>query len=372
MSAIKEDILKTWLKQIVREHSEICRRFNLELSPPIIQLAEASSYWGKWTPETGIISVSTRLISTKPWDVVLNVLKHEMAHQLVSERLGGSTAHGSEFQEACRMLGVPDAYRRAGGDLPVSSAHGRQQNETEKIMEKIRKLMALTESANEHEALIAIRKARQLMDRHNLSDCSFDKKSDYASTLINLKRKRLANYHKLICSILTRNFNVQIILTPLYDAHDFATYRCIDILGKRDHVQVAEYVFHFLLARLSVLWENHHGSSSGSRTDKNSYWLGVLNGFREGLENNLPDREKQANNRKDHPPTLPAALHNDPALSNFVAERYPKLCNTRRQSARIDPSRFEAGRLDGQQLRLAKGVDGNHTTQKRLPLNSEQ
>lgn len=298
--------------------------------------------------------------------MVLGVLKHEMAHQLVSERLGGSSGHGQVFQEACRMLGAPTVFRRAGGDLPGAPGAARQQSETGRVMERLRKIMALTESANEHEALSAIRKARQLMGRHNLSNWPSRKKTRYISTLINLKRKRLANYHKLICSILTGNFQVQIVLTPLYDAHDLTNYKCIDILGCRENVQVAEYVFHFLLERLPALWRNHHGNNSGSRTDKNSYWFGVLKGFREGLENQPPDRTELGAGKESAPTTLPA-LHNDQAMVDFVAERYPRLRNTRRGTSRINPEHFAAGRKDGQQLKLAKGVAGSHMPPKRLP-----
>lgn len=362
----KQYISSLWLKQIVREHSSICQQYGIELSTPIVQLAEASSYWGKWTPAPPMISVSTRLISTEPWDTVKNVLKHEMAHQLVSEQLGGSSGHGVKFQEACRMLGVPEAYRRAGGSLPASSPLDREQNEPGKIIEKLRKIMALAESANEHESLIAIRKARQLMNKHDLSEWSVDKKQCHINSLINLKRKRLATYHKLICSILTGNFNVQIIFAPLYDAHDLTTYKCIDILGRREDVRIAEYVFHFLLTRLPVLWKNHHGSSSGSITDKNSYWLGIINGFREGLGDNPSSRDNNLNNRGKTSSTLPA-LHNDQALGDFVAERYPKTRNIRGRPGRINPERFEDGRRDGKHLRLAKGVDNGIQAQKKLP-----
>ena len=371
MSEIKQDILRAWLHQIVRDHNDICHQYNVELSTPVIQLADAAGYWGKWTSSHRMINISTRLISTQPWDVVLDVLKHEMAHQLVSEQLDDSSGHGDTFQEACSMLGVPNSYRRAGSDLPGHSPRDRKQNGTGRIITKLRKLMALADSANEHESLIAIRKARQLMDRHNLSDWTPENRSGYTNTLVNLRRKRLANYHKSICAILTGNFNVQIILIPLYDAQDLTTYKCIDILGRREHVRVAEYVFHFLLSRLPILWKNHHGNSSGSLTEKNSYWLGVLNGFHEGLEKNHHDRESRVNKRNDCPSTLPAC-NNDLALSEFVVKRYPKLRNSRSRPARIVLNRFEAGRRDGHSLRVAEGIESNHPLPKRLPPGTRQ
>ena len=57
---------------------------------------------------------------------------------------------------ACEILGLPARFRQASstitGKVPGESDH--RATETERILQKIRKLLALTNSSNEHEALV--------------------------------------------------------------------------------------------------------------------------------------------------------------------------------------------------------------------------
>ena len=69
-----------------------------------------------------------RLIEQHPWDIVVEVLKHEMAHQLADELLGGcESAHGVIFRDACRMLGVANWAAGAACDLPQEIPNWRQR-----------------------------------------------------------------------------------------------------------------------------------------------------------------------------------------------------------------------------------------------------
>jgi hypothetical protein len=137
-------------------------------------------------------------------------------------------------------------------------------------------------------------------------------------------------------------------------------------MGKDRNVKIAGYVYHFLMGKLVSLWHDRQGSAPARNNGKNSYWMGVLNGFREGLEN-----DRQATPTTNGPPApakenrLPAAA-NDRAMSLFVADRYPRLKNSRRRTTRINLRHFEAGRQEGRLLQLRKGLDDGGGEQKFL------
>ena len=50
------------------------------------------------------------MVGEAPWPAVVEVLKHEMAHQYVHETLGlaHTPPHGEAFQSACRLLRCDD------------------------------------------------------------------------------------------------------------------------------------------------------------------------------------------------------------------------------------------------------------------------
>ncbi|MCK4838451.1 MAG: DUF2786 domain-containing protein, partial [Desulfobulbaceae bacterium] len=311
MDRNKAEFIHIWVRQLLREHKLICRRYGLKLTRPVIEVVDVSSYWGKWLAETTTISLSQTLLYSQTWDAVLNVLKHEMGHQLVAEVLDGAPGHGADFKRACEILGVPAQFRRASstiaGAVPGEPDH--RPTEAERILKKIRKLLALSDSTNEHEALLAMQKARQLLDIYNLDEELNQSKSEYTYTnlLINLRRKRVECYHRAICSLLIEYFHAEIVITPLYDAHDLTTYKCIDIMGKNSNVKIAGYVYHFLMDRLPALWRQHQTAKLRPKNGRNSYWLGVLNGFREGLANDLQAEEK-ATETANLPPATTANL----------------------------------------------------------------
>src|SRR5207244_12411806 len=115
---------------------------------------------GTETPETRSITLAHRLIEQHPWDIVVEVLKHEMAHQLADERLGGyESAHGVIFRDACRLLGVANWASSAACDLPAEMPNWRQRvltSEEVRLLNRAVNLRALADSTNEHEAALAV------------------------------------------------------------------------------------------------------------------------------------------------------------------------------------------------------------------------
>src|SRR5580692_8280894 len=123
--------------------------FRTSLTAPTLELVPTRATLGRWMAETRTIEISRALVVLQPWGAVVEVLKHEMAHQYVHEVLGESSQapHGRAFREACSRLGV-DA--RAAG-MPASDRPGAMDGE-EKVVERIARLLALAESPNRHEA----------------------------------------------------------------------------------------------------------------------------------------------------------------------------------------------------------------------------
>src|SRR3954470_18843138 len=123
---MNEDLTVELERALVRELLAAWRQvndayFKDALRAPAIELVPSRAHLGRWMVATRTIEISRPLVLEQPWTVVVEVLKHEMAHQYVYEVLGefSESAHGPAFREACRRLGI-DA--RAAGMPSVAGA----------------------------------------------------------------------------------------------------------------------------------------------------------------------------------------------------------------------------------------------------------
>ena len=358
-----KNLQRAWVLQLYREHERICWQYGVKLSPPVIEISDSTTTWGSWHPAVRMIRISAGLIRLYAWDVVLNILKHEMAHQLVSELFASRDAHGAPFDRACDMLGLPREFRGASGDLPRTIpdlAERARVSPHHHLLVKIEKLLALAESGNEHEALLAMEKANQLMVKYNISRIEERRQSEYDCIIINPKKKRIENYQRKICAILTSHFFVKIILSDLFDADLCCTHKTIEILGARENVLMAHYVYSFLLAQMDCLWRQYQRTHATTGRQKRSYCLGVADGFHRKLS---AQQEKNAGQSKS-PARGGVSLsvqvcNNDQGLVRFIRQRYPRLAHRTSAAARVSLSEYEAGCRDGGNLTLHKGIAGH-------------
>jgi hypothetical protein len=312
--------------------------------------------WGNWDPETRSITLAHRLIEQHPWDIVVEVLKHEMAHQLAYERLGGyESPHGAIFKDACRLLGVAGWASSASCDLPPEIPDWRQRvltSEAERLLNRVEKLLALAESSNEHEAALAVERVRQLYAKYNLDRLAAGSDSAYVHCVINRRRRRIESDDSAIFGILTAHFLVRAVFTSLYDACDLCEYRVVELLGARENVLMAEYVYHFLRHKLDTLWEEYRIRTGAAALAKRSYMLGVLSGFREKL-----DASAVANAEASSTGTSQALLKlADQQLEKFVATRHPRLTTRWWGSGYRDRDSYGAGVADGGNITLHRGI----------------
>ncbi|MBU1647900.1 MAG: SprT-like domain-containing protein [Proteobacteria bacterium] len=356
-----------WGRQLLAEFTNINWQYGLTLTTPVFEISENERQYGSWHSATRVIRISTRLISSHSWDITCQILKHEMAHQICSELFSENDAgHGPLFQKACDLLGLPAPFRLAAGDLPVTGATdpaGNQQTEKgRQFIRRIGKLLALAGSNNEHEAAIAMEKASQLMARHNLQQIQEDAQSEFTSLIINNKSKRLERWQHKICAILLRFFYVKVVTASLYDPLQDCLHKTIEIFGRQENVAIAEYCYAFLAGQLTSLWQENRSRIRGKGIRaRNSYYLGVLQGFYDKLLaqealTRRPRPEKRETERSGAPGMALLIQAEERELDRFVGMRFPRLRRRSGTGAMIYRESYELGRTDGGQIVLHKGV----------------
>lgn len=357
--------------ELFREHESICWHYKVGLSRPIIEISNAKKQWGSWDVDLRIMRISGDLIKRYSWDVTVNVLKHEMAHQIVTDLFNTNDGHGGLFQAACKMIGLPEEFRGAGGDLSRKIIDFRDQDtypQNGRMLDKVRKLLSLAQSQNENEAYLAMKKANEFIEKYNIDRLERNRSSKYVCAIIDHKKKRIENYQRRIGTILREHFFVDVVYSRLYDPAAFETYRTIELLGTVENVLIAEYVYYFLLNRLEALWKINKAKKGipGSR-NKRSYRLGVLEGFKDKLDRQAKIRKSRYGLDDTEGRTTSALIcAEDKILEEFKRMRFPRLYYYRSRGATIDPLTFQAGISDGRRLNIHKGIKQNDGFQGRL------
>lgn len=254
--------------------------FRARLRRPVIALSDATSRLGQWIGGASRrIELARTLVLERPWLEVASVLQHEMAHQYVHEVLGvhDEVAHGATFHEVCAAHGF-DA--RAGG--APRAADGAL--EADRVLERIRKLLALAGSPNQHEAEIAMRKAHELMLRHNIEAAAARSERELEVRHLGDPARRGNRVEAEVVGLLSEYFFVKAIRVPVYLPLAGKRGAVYEIVGSRANVEMAAHVYAFLLATADRLWaDNRRDARVRSGRDRLSYQAGVISGFRDKL-----------------------------------------------------------------------------------------
>ncbi len=325
--------------------------FKRRLRRPQLKLHDGEGKLGQWIGAHRTLSLSRALVKDRPWGVVREVLKHEMAHQFVYEVLGArdEAAHGATFENLCRQLGI-DAS--ATGVPPVPSG-GEQDNP---VLRRIAKLLALAESPNQHEAELAMREAQRLMLKHNIEGAVAAARQGYTFRHVGRSRRRSDGHEHVLGNVLAEHFFVLVIWVPSYEPQHGRSGRVLELCGTPSNLEVATYVHGFLLETAERLWCDHkvtHGIA-GDR-DRRRFLLGVMIGFEDKLRAGANQSRQEG-----------LIWMGDPGLADFLARRYPRRSGSGSVGVRRDAN-FEHGRAAGHDIVLHKPVHGSSDRGRFLP-----
>ena len=368
-SHIFKELKEYWVLQLHSDYDDICYHFGIKLKKPILYIDDLKNSWGHWDAERKTIIISQKLIHKFSWEVVLQVLKHEMAHQIVSDLFQVEDSHGAYFLKACRLIGLDPEYCRASISLEEKFIHWKDrpvQSDETTLMNKIQKLLNLAQSSNENEAALAMERVQELYEKYNLDKAKNGHKQDYYKLVLNFKKKRIPIAHTIAATILQDHFFVRIVCSSLYDSLMNQSHKTIEILGSRENVLMAEYVFHFLMNRIDILWINYCKQKQLSIKYKISYQRGILEGFSKKLSSSKKSRE---NYRSEHDPQVQGLLKlNDIQLKEFVEYHYPKLTKRGGSSRGVYTEHFQEGIEEGKKMNLNKPIQHKGNVDKRLYL----
>lgn len=217
------------------------------------------------------------------------------------------------------------------------------------IIEKIKKLLALANSSNEHEAALAAAHAQRLLSEHNLAmaDIEAAHKPDKADKVETAVSKSLPKWLRHLSAGVSTAFDCQAVHHP-------ATGR-MTFIGVGADVQIAAYTFTYLERTVRKLcatyMKRHAGGTLAARHRelmRQSYYLGAVSTITARL------REQ-----KVQTPVTTGALV--PVKEGLIKQAMNEIGNLRTVHSRrsyVNSDAYGSGQTDGERVGIHHGING--------------
>jgi len=327
------------------------------MQKPLFSLRDMKNRLGYWHRQRHEISLSRAFVLNHPWDAVVEVLLHETAHQLADTVLGayGETPHGPTFQKACHLLRANPETSGSYETLHDRIANERVKSE-DKIMVRVKKLMALAESRNQHEAEAAMAKAHELIEKYNIDLLSRNENRNFVSIFIGTPTLRHFREEYHLSGLLQDFYFVSGIWVSAYVLEKEKMGRVLEISGTVQNINIAAYVHDFVRRYIDSKWKEYNKDKGLNRYRKTDFAVGIIDGFRFKLksenQNKKNTREEFALIKKEDALLEKYLSYKHPHLTG----KHPHLTGFRRKVSSQDTNVLNDGKQIGKELVISKGV----------------
>lgn len=243
------------------------------------------------------------------------------------------------------------------------------------LVDKIAKLLRLSASPNQHEAELALSKAKQLavendIDLASVSTDTMPEEAYEQDTVTFGKRKPITG--KFVIWVIESHFNVSIVGSGSRDEG-----KRINFIGKTSDIQIAIYVFHFLSQTFMSLWHKYQDDTNCSARSRGSYFYGLYQGLDEKLKEATAQTESAKFNElaaqrgADASSEIKNAyalmvVSNKKKLSGAVEKFYPRLRTTRTTVRLSNDSALSQGRIDGRKIEIKPSLGTIPSVPKKI------
>ena len=216
----------------------------------------------------------------------------------------------------------------------------------ERIIERVRKLLALSNSSNEHEAALAAAHAQRLLAEHNLAMSELDVAEEGAGEVELQVARTVPKWLSSLFATVANAFDCFPIVTTT------TNHSLLRFIGVGEDPAVAACTLQYLmqeLRRLASLYQRSFEAKNGQQlpTDRkrirHSYLLGAVHGVRQALAA-----------QKAQTPTTSTALVpvKDALINQYREQNFGQLRTRRSRSSTVLADAFHQGRQDGAQLQM--------------------
>jgi len=227
----------------------------------------------------------------------------------------------------------------------------------EQLLLKIQKLLSLATSSNEHEAKLAAEKANELMIKHNinLSQLNSIAPDQYINEEVVVGKSMPYEAH-WVMQVLDAHFFVRCLFKAsrknawLEKEKKWGTRPAVVwFVGEKTNVQVAHYVFGFLVQKYKQLWKQFQAEHGMPHDSKGSYYRGLTSGLDSQLRRKRQSMEDE----------MALVIVEDPNLKKKMAEFHPKVKVVQTETYGNDSYAAAHGHMEGKKLKIQRGLESS-------------
>ncbi len=330
------------------------------LCKPLFSLQNMDGRWGYWSLTRNEICLSRKLVHHYSWAAVCEILRHEISHQFSEQVLNAQNEppHGPSFHRACHLL---RANPKASGNFsPVDNRIAEEAVKPEdRILIRVKKLMNLAQSRNQHEAESAMLKAHELIRKYNVNLLSRQNHRQFVSIFVGKPALRHFREHYHLSNLLQKYYFIFGIWVPAYVLEKGKMGRVLEITGTPQNVRIAAYVHDFIEHFINAQWQEYNRKKRLNRHRKTDFAVGVIQGF----QSKLRRKTKQKPQYQQKPGLLKIS---DPLLQQHVRYLYPRMQDVRGSALKNDKFVLHDGIQKGKELIIHKGISIKATVKKLL------
>lgn len=358
---VLERYLRSGWEEIVRQLPKNLRQ---RLRCPDIWIREDMKNWGSWQGGTvQRIELNARLLTEFSWPILMEIMKHEVAHQVNEHLNGEQPSHGEKFREICSWLGANPKASVLDPSLWIKEGNqSGEEDERTKILARLRKILALSESADVNEAEAALQKAREIALKYSVDlDETAEPEEEFAMLCLGKICYSRDQVQLLIGTLLRDFFEVRIIWHYAPSVLGTKCGSIMTIFGTPAHLKIAKYVYDCLTQFLESAWKNQEqeiqpGGYARRRYDKRDFQMGILSGFREKLAI-----------QQEKPGGSTALIETRrQRLEDYYHSKNPNIRTIRQRSLRVNGELLDRGREIGREFSIRPGVEQEGQKQKLL------
>ncbi len=302
---------------------------------------------GFYNQSTFQVGLNKELLRIDDEHTLKNVIRHEMAHlYLHLTKKESYRAHGKEFKEVFDKFNWNKDFSKAS--IPITS----QDTPVNKVSNKIKKLLDLSHSPNEFEAQLAAKKAKELIEKHNITrELHHESDSTYACQVLSFKRKN--SLYDGIYQILTHYY-----VYPVYNQGRGESY--LEVIGERVNVEIADYVASYLHTNVPKLWETVKKENKlKGVTAKNSFYISFFKELSKKLES---EKIQTKEHREDGNTSKDLTLN----LEAHVKRVYPRLSKVSSGQKKRCPKSEQLGKKSAKNFSIRGALSKNKKSKKGI------
>lgn len=214
------------------------------------------------------------------------------------------------------------------------------------VIEKVRKLIALTSSSNAAEAATAAAIANKLIDQYRLSEADIDAPDMDAiieDDQFIYETGRVTRWKQNLLAVLTKHYG-----TVGFNKISYENNRKVSrykLIGRKTDIDITRHMFNWIVDECNRLSEKE--AYGKGRVYVNSYCMGFVEGIYRQLQNSRKEVAEKAST------TALVKINNRQSEANDFLNKKYKVKNANNQSqSKIDHSAYSAGINDGKNAHL--------------------